>query len=80
MKHSIYITIEEFLANGGILKNDRGLFMPKSDAQLHPIGWYDEDIQATAQEGTLIVSKTDRTFQTDPSIVFVEVQVNVIYK
>lgn len=72
MEYSTFVTVSDFLANGGKLTQDRELY--RFDAvQYHQIGWYDESKQISGLEGAIIVSKIDRTFQGNDEIIFVKI-------
>ena len=84
--HTIFVTLEEFLANGGTLIDGKGLFTSvitaKGDdrgAIFKQIGWYDAFTEPAA-EGMVVVSKTNRTFHMNTFLVYVAIEAKPIYK
>ncbi len=83
MKHSIFVTVEEFVANGGTLSTEsaayRQLYKQTEYLTYEPLGWYDLSVQ-TYLPYSVIVSQRNRTFQMDVESVFVEIECQPIYK
>lgn len=84
--HSIFVTVEEFLANGGTLVDGKGLFTQLSvsngddrSVMFKQIGWHDASAEP-ASEGMVTVYKSDRTFITNNFLVYVSIWVTPIYK
>lgn len=71
MTHTIFITVSEFLENGGILDSDRVIY----NDQYCPIGYYNET------HGELLEIRCNtRSYQSLINIVFVKINVTPIYE
>ena len=79
MKHSIFVTVDEFKANGGTMSSDRRLYKQTEYLTYEPIGWYNFDVQ-TFVPYTIVVSQSNRTIQLDTEMVYVKVECTPIYK
>ncbi len=79
MKHSIFVSIHEFVFNGGILTQERQLFKETEYGTYEPLGWYSETGQC-ANPFVIVISQHNRTFQYNTELAFVEVECTPIYK
>lgn len=79
MKHSIFVSIHEFLFNGGTLTHERELYKETEYGTYEPIGWYHETVQVS-NPFVIIVSQHNRTFQYAAELTYVEVECTPIYK
>lgn len=79
MKHSIFVTVEEFKANGGTMKSSMALYKQTEYLTYELVGWYNFDVQ-TFLPYTIIISQSDRTFQLDTENVYVKIQCTPIYE
>lgn len=74
MKHTIFVTVEEFLNNGGILNNGRSIY----NEDFKEIGWFDSSIQICSAPA-IVVTNSSRSFQFLTNLVFVEIICSPIY-
>lgn len=72
---SIYVSVKEFLENGGEFNQDRTLF----DDRYQTTGWFDKNVQV-ANPFVIIVSRHFSTHQMPLESVFVQIEVTPIYK
>jgi hypothetical protein len=84
MTYSIFVSLEEFLANGGVLKAGRELFQVSSSAGASPIpiqvGWFDENLQTQLNGHSLIMIKNHSwAYPTGKELVFVKCNCTPIY-
>jgi len=84
--HTIFVTLEEFLANGGTLIDGKGFFLPVITAKgsdvgniYKKIGWFDAFTEASP-EGMVTVSTSDRTYAMNTFLVYVAIEVTPIYR
>ena len=71
MTHTIFVSVSEFLQNGGILDSDRVIY----NDQHCPIGYYKET------HGEIIeIQCSNCSYQSLSNIVFVKINVTPIYK
>lgn len=75
MKH-IFVTVEEFLANGGVLDTERFLYNDK----LVLIGFYDGEFEDSRFEDSVRVKNSTGTFPIYKSMANVEIECTPIYK
>lgn len=70
----VYVTIQEFQANGGYLKPEREIFF-KEDNDFKIAGCYLED-----KKGVLVGKNASTSFPISPSSFYVKIQTKPIYK
>lgn len=77
MQHSIFVTVEEFTANGGIIESGRNLFR---DSEL--VGWYDyaNDFVNLPKDEFISVTQHGKYFPAYTNSIQVEIEVTPIYK
>lgn len=73
---TLFVTVEEFLQNGGELEPDRPLFTMSKSNQPTRLGWYHG---ASKFGGCIEAADNSKVFPMMNSIVFVEVQATPIY-
>ncbi len=76
---SIFVTVQEFINNGGELNQLRALYHQQADGDFKEIGWFDKNVQIPAPY-CIIVSKSNGTFQSLIEVVHVEIECTPIYK
>jgi hypothetical protein len=84
--HQIFVTLEDFLANGGTLNDGKGLFTLVKPCTYYDtgsiyknIGWYDA-FTKPAPEGMVTVATSDRTYHMETCMVYVAIEATPIYK
>lgn len=85
--HTIFVTVNEFLSNGGKLEFERALFYSIDSPAVYGktykrIGWFDpaDDHDTDINAGTLRVNTHDRSYMTDIYTAYVEIHSTPIYK
>ncbi len=79
MKHSIFVSIHEFVFNGGTLTSKRQLYKRTDNGTYEPIGWFEETVQVP-NPFIIIISQHSRTFQYSSELTYVEIECTPIYK
>lgn len=78
MEHTIYVTLEEFLQNGGKLNPLRGLFsVNTSTFNIHPVGWWDGE---PIEDDMIWVTNSLKKFKSYNQLIYVEIKVIPIYE
>lgn len=75
--HTMFVTVEEFLANECVLRDGRPLYSKNTS---RAIGWFRKDLQEDVPEGLITVCRTDKSYQTGTDIALVQIEVKPIYK
>lgn len=75
MTHTIFVTVFEFLNNGGILEPYRAIYNEK----FVEIGWFLSEIQTEWNNDIIIIKNNNRSFAMDTNNVFVEIEVKPVY-
>lgn len=75
MDKMIFVTVEEFLANGGVLDTDRALFSENDF-----LGYYDSTFDKEHFENMIRIKKANGTFPAYPMLTYVKIYCTPIYK
>lgn len=78
MDHQLFVTVAEFIANGGVLKTERNLYYSNGNAFSYA-GWYESENQERASEGTTIVTNLQRSWEAINELIYVSVNATPIY-
>lgn len=78
MEHSIFVTVAEFLANEGVLTQERELFL-SDGLRYHNIGWFDESKNQANQYGTTIVTNARSSWQAIDELIYVNIKCIPVY-
>ena len=79
MTHSVYISLGEYLDNGGIAEDMMQVYTTVKGLAYQAIGWIEKSKQV-ANPHVVMVSQSDRTFQCNFELVYVKVECTPIYK
>lgn len=82
MEHSIYITVEEFLENGGVMNSGRAIYTENTSGPFKyykEIGWFDPSNQH-GNRGMISVTRSRLVYDFITSLVYLEISVTPIYQ
>ena len=82
MEYYVFVPVDEFLKNGGVLEYEHQFYKRSSIAGIFDtFGWYDPKNQIDyIDEEMLIVTRLDRSFQYHKSNIYVMVKAIPQYK
>ena len=77
MRHTIFVTVAEFLDNGGVLTYGRSLYGAPNGQE---IGYYIPENQRPSTYGFIVVQRHSGTFAREFDSLYVEISCTPIYE
>lgn len=80
MIYTVFVSIADYLANGGVLVDGHELYVANIQHGYQLIGWYDINAAHDLPNGMITITQSNRSFPFANNIVYVRVKAIPVYE